>query len=117
MKNRQQLNDILVAFGAGIDSIDRHEAQIEAVGASVAMVLKTIGFEEVDSFASASMATKLLENEFRKKYWQSDRIGHKISILIATVETAAKIIEEGAIDEGVRHRTAKILAQSKKAGS
>ncbi len=90
---------VIASFACSVDELEKYECSTDALGSCMVTILKTMGHSEEEALTASLMTTKALENEFPKMYWADRTFSHKVSVLVAIIETARNSLKNGVIDE------------------
>ena len=113
MIDLERAKDIVYSATKGVDEITTNECNQHTVGVCIAMVMMAMGYGEVDAYAASLLTSAALDDKFATAFWRGHTQFDRVATLMSAVEAAITNINEGLIDEDIRHRTAEALAQEK----
>lgn len=100
MSKLEAFNQAAIDIGAALDHIERHEDDMTSVAGCLSTILKGHGYTEEEARAGSLQACQSLGNIFFGAY-AANGMQSRIATILATLETAAEIIESGKIDEHI----------------
>lgn len=99
---RQIPTDILAAAATAVDNLLEHECEAKSVMSSIVMMTMTLGYKELDAYASATQHNREFSMVFAQAFWAENSTSNRIKTLMTAVSIVVETIQKGQIDERFR---------------
>jgi hypothetical protein len=102
MRTLADVRDAGMEFISALDYIEQHEANEDAIAATIMVTLRGVGYDKVDAFTAALQIACSIQAEFDKRFYRAESLGIKAAIYMAACMSAESIITGGRLSGDIK---------------
>lgn len=106
--------NLVYAIVAGVEIIETNEASEESINGALAYILRACGYDEINSYAAAMVVGIKLHQHISDALWKTHSAVGRVKVIMDAVKLGMDTIDQGKIDENLRHKTAQVLEAAKR---